>query len=93
LSRAVVETGGGVRLEYDTAVSTLTRRTKAVSYQYPKARSREDWLAARKKLIRQRDALNVERRRLPMVGVDKEYRLEGPSGAASLLTVEERARR
>jgi len=51
----------------------------------------EEWLAARtdllareKALTRQRDALNAERRRLPMVEVTKTYSLEGPQGAVTL---------
>lgn len=53
--------------------------------------SREEWLAARKALLakekamtRARDALNVERRELPMVRIDKDYVFEGPAGKASL---------
>jgi hypothetical protein len=52
---------------------------------YPALVSRDEWLVARKKLLvmekeftRHRDALNAERRRLPMVGVDKAYVFEGP---------------
>ena len=58
----------------------------------PDVVSREEWLAARKALLtrekeltRARDALNAERRRLPMVRVEKDYVFEGPDGAASLL--------
>lgn len=53
--------------------------------------SREVWLAARKKLLvaekqmtRARDALNAERRRLPMVRIDKSYLFEGAGGRATL---------
>ena len=58
----------------------------------PKIESREEWLVARKKLLdkekrltRQRDRLNAERRRLPMVEIDKEYVFEGTDGKATLL--------
>jgi predicted dithiol-disulfide oxidoreductase (DUF899 family) len=58
----------------------------------PRVVSREQWLVARKKLLekekeftRQRDALNAERRGLPMVAIDKDYVFEGPNGKASLL--------
>jgi predicted dithiol-disulfide oxidoreductase (DUF899 family) len=58
----------------------------------PDVVSREQWLAARKELLakekeltRARDALNAERRRLPMVEVEKEYVFEGPGGRATLL--------
>ncbi len=57
----------------------------------PRIASREEWLAARtqlltreKELTRQRDALNVERRNLPMVEIEKEYRFEGPDGTVGL---------
>ena len=53
----------------------------------PDVVSREQWLAARKELLakekeltRARDALNTERRMLPMVEIDKPYVFEGPSG-------------
>jgi predicted dithiol-disulfide oxidoreductase (DUF899 family) len=58
----------------------------------PEVVSREEWLVARKELLvsekeatRARDALNTERRRLPMVEIDKDYVFEGPDGEASLL--------
>jgi predicted dithiol-disulfide oxidoreductase (DUF899 family) len=58
----------------------------------PKVVSRDEWLEARKALLarekemtRQRDALNADRRRLPMVRVEKDYVFTGPDGEASLL--------
>jgi predicted dithiol-disulfide oxidoreductase (DUF899 family) len=60
----------------------------------PQVVSRDEWLAIRKQLLvkekeltRARDALNAERRRLPMVKIDKDYVFEGPAGKASLLDV------
>src|SRR3954447_7411464 len=57
----------------------------------PEIVSREDWLAARKDLLarekeltRARDALNAERRQLPMVKVEKDYVFEGPEGKVGL---------
>jgi predicted dithiol-disulfide oxidoreductase (DUF899 family) len=57
----------------------------------PDVVSREEWLAARKELLvrekeltRQTDAVNADRRRLPMVRVDKEYVFEGEQGTVSL---------
>jgi predicted dithiol-disulfide oxidoreductase (DUF899 family) len=54
---------------------------------YPEVATREEWLAARKKLLARerevthlRDAINAERRRLPMVKVEKDYVFEGPDG-------------
>lgn len=58
----------------------------------PEIVSREQWLVARRELLarekentRQRDALNADRRRLPMVAVDKDYTFEGPDGSVRLL--------
>ena len=58
----------------------------------PKIVSHAEWLAASKKLLakekkltRQHDQLAAERRRLPMVTMDKEYVFQGPDGEASLL--------
>jgi predicted dithiol-disulfide oxidoreductase (DUF899 family) len=57
----------------------------------PEIVSREEWLAARKALLqrekeltRLKDALNADRRRLPMVRVDKAYRFAGPAGETTL---------
>ncbi len=57
----------------------------------PQVVSRQEWLVARKELLarekeltRRRDALNADRRRLPMVRIDKDYVFEGPDGAVSL---------
>jgi predicted dithiol-disulfide oxidoreductase (DUF899 family) len=53
----------------------------------PDVVSREEWLAARKELLarekeqtRLRDALNADRRRLPMVEIDKQYEFDAPGG-------------
>jgi predicted dithiol-disulfide oxidoreductase (DUF899 family) len=58
----------------------------------PQAVSRDEWLVARKQLLvkekeltRRRDALNAERRMLPMVEIVKDYVFEGPDGEARLL--------
>ena len=45
----------------------------------------EALLAKEKEATRARDALAAERRRLPMVRIDKDYVFEGPDGEASLL--------
>lgn len=47
--------------------------------------ARRDLLAREKDLTRQRDALNADRRRLPMVRVTEDYRFTGPDGEATLL--------
>ncbi len=58
----------------------------------PEQTSREKWraprlelLAAEKEMTRARDALNTQRRELPMVTVDKDYVLTGPSGEVGLI--------
>ncbi|WP_030318762.1 DUF899 domain-containing protein [Streptomyces sp. NRRL B-3229] len=58
----------------------------------PEIASREEWRAARAELLvrekaatRARDALNAERRRLPMVEIEEEYVFEGGDGKATLL--------
>lgn len=59
---------------------------------HPRIVSRNEWLAARKELLKKekelthhRDALNAERRELPMVKIAKAYVFEGPAGPATLL--------
>ena len=47
--------------------------------------AREELLVKEKELTRARDALAAERRRMPWMAVEKEYRFEGPDGPASLL--------
>ncbi|MGH3518836.1 MAG: DUF899 domain-containing protein [Haloechinothrix sp.] len=58
----------------------------------PQVVSPDEWLAARKELLRRekelagaRDSLNADRRRLPMVRIDKNYRFTGPDGEVGLL--------
>src|SRR3979490_3188019 len=60
----------------------------------PKIVAQTEWLWALGKLrakekaaTRARDALAAERRRLPMVRIEKEYLFEGPDGKANLLDV------
>lgn len=57
----------------------------------PDVVSREQWLEARRQLLerekeytRSGDALNADRRRLPMVKVDQDYVFEGPDGPVAL---------
>jgi predicted dithiol-disulfide oxidoreductase (DUF899 family) len=64
----------------------------AENVEYPKVVSRAEWLNARKELLakekeltRHRDAVNAERRRLPMVKIEKDYAFEGPGGKVRLL--------
>jgi predicted dithiol-disulfide oxidoreductase (DUF899 family) len=49
---------------------------------------REAWenlLVKEKEFTRARDAMAAQRRRMPWLAVEKEYRFEGPSGSASLV--------
>src|ERR1700691_4103547 len=57
----------------------------------PEIVSREDWLAARPRLLALQkeqtariSALNAERRRMPMVRIEKKYVFEGPDGPVTL---------
>ncbi len=59
--------------------------------QQPTIVPRNDWTAARRRLLakekefsRQRDALSAERRKLPMVAIEKAYVFEGPKGRRTL---------
>src|SRR4051795_7883575 len=47
--------------------------------------AREELLVKEKELTRARDALAAERRRMPRMAVEKDYRFEGPDGTVSLL--------
>ena len=47
--------------------------------------ARQELLVEEKELTRARDALAAERRRMPWMAVEKDYRFEGPDGDASLL--------
>src|SRR6266849_3099767 len=58
---------------------------------HPPIVSRDQWLGERKKLLahekeltRQYDRVNAERRRLPMVRIEKDYVFDGPSGKRRL---------
>lgn len=57
----------------------------------PRVATRDEWNKARrvlldqeKELTQRRDALNIERRNLPMVEVTKDYEFDGPNGSARL---------
>lgn len=64
---------------------------KRASVNLPQVVSQAEWQAARDDLVvkekaatRARDALAAERRRLPMVRIEKDYVFEGPQGKVSL---------
>ncbi len=48
------------------------------------AEARESLLVKEKEMTRARDALAAERRRMPWMAVEKDYRFEGPNGLVSL---------
>ncbi|MER7008982.1 DUF899 domain-containing protein [Dactylosporangium sp. NPDC000555] len=57
----------------------------------PEIVNRDEWLAARRALLEEEkearhrlDRINADRRRLPMVRIDKPYRFHGPSGDVTL---------
>ena len=67
---------------------------KSGNISLPNVVSRKKWLTKRKALLkkekqltRARDQLNAERRRLPMVKINKDYLFEGPEGKVSLLNL------
>jgi predicted dithiol-disulfide oxidoreductase (DUF899 family) len=65
-------------------MSTTTLMTQVVSpAEWESARA--ELLVKEKELTRARDALAAERRRMPRMAVEKEYRFEGPDGPATLL--------
>src|SRR5947209_9769851 len=58
----------------------------------PRIATRDEWRAARMELLKRekeltqaRDALNTERRNLPMVEIDKDYTFDGPDGRVRLI--------
>lgn len=64
----------------------------AIKQSLPPVASRGEWEAAlsdllvkEKELTRARDALNAERRKLPMVKMDKPYAFQGDEGSVSFL--------
>jgi predicted dithiol-disulfide oxidoreductase (DUF899 family) len=75
------------------------RMKKTGTKALPRIVSAAEWQAAREKLLvkekaatRAGDALAAERRRLPMVRIEKQYLFEGPDGKVSLLDLFEQRR-
>lgn len=69
---------------------TITRMDTH-QHTLPKIVTREEWLKARKALLQKEkkityllDSVRAQRRKLPMVKVDKEYIFEGPEGSLKL---------
>src|SRR5258708_39360066 len=72
----------------------MSTQTPTLDIEIPKVISPNEWEAARQRLLvkekeltRARDALGAERRRMPWVAVEKEYKFDGPTGKASLLNL------
>jgi predicted dithiol-disulfide oxidoreductase (DUF899 family) len=72
--------------------STALKWKVDVAMKTPPIVSLQEWEAARERLLvtekevtRARDALAAERRRMPWLAVEKDYKFEGPEGEASLL--------
>jgi len=70
----------------------LTEGETRMTETLPEVVTESDWLIARKALLERekqltklKDAVNAERRRLPMVRIDKDYVFTGPHGQVSLL--------
>src|ERR1700751_4961770 len=74
--------------------SSLNRSKEKVAMKTPPVVSQQEWEAARQRLLvkekalmRSRDALAAERRRMPWVAVEKAYEFEGPHGQVRLLNL------
>jgi predicted dithiol-disulfide oxidoreductase (DUF899 family) len=74
------------------AEALTCRERKGDPMSLPEIATREVWLTARKELLakekeltRRRDALNAERRNLPMVEIEKDYIFDGPNGPVRLI--------
>lgn len=75
----------------ETLTETIRETKPETAVPHPPVASREEWLAARKELLgrekeltQQHDRVSAERRRLPMVKLNKDYVFEGPDGERSL---------
>jgi len=72
-------------------MAKVTTMTKDMTMAHPKIVSEAEWRAAReehlaheKEITRKLDKLHAERRRLPMVRVEKDYVFDGPEGKCTL---------
>lgn len=70
----------------------MEKRDEQPLKAHPKIVSREEWEGARERFLvkekeatKVRDALNAERRRLPMVRIEKDYVFDGPDGKVRLI--------
>src|SRR3982074_468962 len=79
----------GARVRSRTHTPDVNHKERAV--KSPNVVSRDEGCAARKRLLvkekelsRQRDVLSAERRKLPMVALEREYVFQGPEGRRTL---------
>ena len=63
----------------------LAMSTPPIVSQQEWESARQQMLVKEKSLMRARDALAAERRRMPWLAVDKKYEFDGPKGRISLL--------
>src|SRR2546421_12523228 len=70
----------------------MSTQTVTSEMKRPKVVSAKEWEAARQKLLAKekalthaRDALAAERRRMPWLAVEREYKFDGRDGKATLL--------
>jgi Bacterial protein of unknown function (DUF899) len=83
--------GLGWRIDPNRPHPPLPPKQEQTNMERPTIVARNEWTAARKRLLvkekefnRQRDALSAERRKLPMVQIEREYVFEGPNGRRTL---------
>jgi predicted dithiol-disulfide oxidoreductase (DUF899 family) len=83
---------GPLPMRFERLIESEPMKTTRTKIKLPPIVPPAEWEVARAKLLvkekaatRARDALAAERRRLPMVRIDKDYVFEGPGGKASLL--------
>ena len=76
------------------ASTDRNRKSELAGMETPPVVSREEWEAAREKLLvkektltKARDVLAAERRRMPWLQLDKHYAFEGPEGRVGLLNL------
>src|SRR5688572_16987963 len=70
----------------------VAMKTAEITIPHPPIAPPGEWLTERKKLLqhekevtKHRDRVSAERRRLPMVQLDKDYAFDGPEGKRRLL--------
>ena len=82
---------GSFVVSHNNERQKMTTQTQTSEMKIPRVVSPKEWEAARQKLLvkekeltHARDALAAERRRMPLLAVEKEYNFDGPEGPVSL---------